>query len=126
MRVLVVDDNEDARCVLDMLFTHFGATVALAESGEEALGAFHRTRPHVVVTDIAMPHWSGYRLLRAIRAPRRNQGGRTPVAAVTAFRDIHHEARVLRAGFDAWLTKPVDTRHLVSVVDRLVRGTRER
>jgi CheY-like chemotaxis protein len=125
VRILVVDDNYDARRVLGMLFTHFGASVLVADSGEDALEKFHRARPHVVVTDIAMPQWSGYQLLRAIRSLGPDLGGRTPVAAVTAFRDVHHEARVRGAGFDAWLTKPVDTWHLVSVVEGLARSTRE-
>jgi CheY-like chemotaxis protein len=120
LRLLVVDDHEDARRILRMVFEYCRAEVFIAESAREALPLFERVRPHVVVTDIAMPRGDGYRLLRAIRALPGAQGGRTPVVAVTAYRELHDETRVRRAGFDAWLTKPIDIRKICSVIERLV------
>ena len=103
-----------------MVFEYCGADVFVADSGQAALPLFGRVRPHVVVTDIAMPRWDGYRLLREIRALPPEQGARTPVIAVTAYRELHHEMRARRAGFNAWLTKPIDIRLICSIVDRLV------
>jgi CheY-like chemotaxis protein len=120
LRLLVVDDHEDARRILRMVFEYCGADVFIAESGREAMPLFERMRPHVVITDIAMPRGDGYRLLRAIRALPTAQGGRTPLVAITAYRELHHETRARRAGFDAWLTKPIDVRRICSVVERLV------
>jgi CheY-like chemotaxis protein len=122
LRLLVVDDHEDARRILRLVFEYCGADVFIAESGREALPVFERVRPHAIITDIAMPRWDGYRLLRAIRALPAARGGRTPLVAVTAYRELHHEARARRAGFDAWLTKPIDIRKICSVVKRLAGG----
>jgi len=121
-RILVVDDNQDARRVLRLVFEYCGADVFVAESGRGALPLFARVKPHVVVADIAMPLWDGYRLLREIRSLPAGQRPRTPVIAVTAYREVHHETRARRAGFNAWLTKPIDIRRICAVVQRLVRA----
>jgi len=119
VRVLILDDHEDARRILRMVFEYCGAYVVVADSGGDAVRLVRRVRPHVVITDIAMPRGDGYQVVHDIRALSPNEGGRTPVLAVTAYRELHHEVRARRAGFDAWLTKPIDIRRLCSEVQRL-------
>ncbi len=125
VRLLIVDDHHDAREILRTVFEHCGARVFVADSGREAFPLVDRARPHLVITDIAMPRWSGYRLLREIRSLPIERGGHTPVIALTAYKELHHEARALAAGFDAWLTKPIDIRELVTLVERLMARGRD-
>jgi len=123
VRVLVLDDHEDARRILRMVFEYCGAYVVVGDSGEDVVRLVRCVRPHVVITDIAMPRGDGYGVVHDIRALAPDEGGRTPVLAVTAYRELHHEVRARRAGFDAWLTKPIDIRRICSVVERLARDS---
>src|SRR5437867_4371033 len=122
LSLLVVDDNDDARQLLKVLFRHCGAHVMVAGSGRDALAMFRVRRPHVVIADLSLPHWDGYRLIREIRSLPREQGGGTPALAVTAFSEVHQDRRAFRAGLDAYLRKPVELRAITDVVRRLGRG----
>jgi DNA-binding response OmpR family regulator len=122
--VLIVDDDEDAREILRMCFEYMGAVPVTAESADEALFLFLRVRPHVVLTDIAMPDHDGDWLLRQVRALERTQPQRTPVIAMTAFSDIGPKVEPMRAGFDDWFGKPLDLLDLVAAVGRCLNGRR--
>ena len=122
LTLLVVDRNDDSREVLKLLFRHCGAQVMVASSGRDALAMFRVRRPHVVIADLSLPHWEGYRLMREIRSLPPEQGGGTPALAVTALSDVHHDRRAFRAGFDAYLRKPVELRTVTHVVRRLGQG----
>jgi CheY-like chemotaxis protein len=119
LRVLVVDDNDDSRQILRGFCEYYGAEVIQSGSGREAFDFFKRSHPDVVVTDIAMPQWSGYHLLRKVRRLPDRLGRRTPIVAVTAYKEVHHETRARVAGFDAWLTKPLDIPALVDTINRV-------
>lgn len=121
LRVLVVDDEADARDLLVMALEHGGATVTAAGSVAEALEAFERWPPDVTLSDIGMPGQDGYALVRAIRALPESAGGRAPVVALTAFTRPEDRTRALRAGFDLHLAKPIDLAQLLDVVARLAR-----
>lgn len=121
IRALIVDDNADARVILQAVFEYCEAQVTVADTGRAALRMFLESAPHVVICDIAMPHWNGYRLLREIRALPRERGGATPIIAVTAYQEQHQGSRSLAAGFTAWLTKPVNLAELVALVEHLVK-----
>jgi len=122
VRVLVVDDNADARVILQAVLEYCDAQVTMADSGRAALRMFLDAAPHVVICDIAMPNWNGYRLLREIRALPRERGGATPVIAVTAYGERHRGPRGLAAGFTAWRTKPVNLADLVTLVEDLAKA----
>jgi CheY-like chemotaxis protein len=109
VHVLAVDDDLDNLELLEAQLRLAGAEVVAAPSAGDALEAFTRRRPDVVVTDIGMPGEDGYWLLEQI-------AGVVPVIALTAFgrRDEQERARV--AGFAAHLSKPIEVEHLVSVV----------
>jgi PAS domain S-box-containing protein len=119
LRVLVVDDERDAREVLAAVLTDAGADVHGAASVREALADVEARPPDVVVTDIAMPDEDGYQLLRELRA----RDHPVPTIAITAFQRPGDHERALAEGFVEQLNKPVDPSVLVAVVARSVRST---
>jgi CheY-like chemotaxis protein len=116
-RVLVVDDNEDARHLLETMLAAFGAAVRTAASVEEARTALTREIPSVLITDLAMPVEDGFGLLEYCRYHADNRLQGLPILALSAYGDRRAGERVLAAGFDAYLTKPVEP----SEVGRVVR-----
>jgi CheY-like chemotaxis protein len=116
LRVVVVDDNADQLDILRDLLTHAGAQVEIARTAQEAFDAVQAAPPDVLVSDIAMPHATGYALIRRIRATR--QGRDLPALAMTAYYEDEHREKALEAGFTAWLSKPA-MEAIVSVVARL-------
>lgn len=121
VRVLLVDDDAMVREVIDGLLVGFGGTVIAVAEAAEALAALPRARPDVVVADVDMPGENGYALIRAMRALPPDLGGQTPAVCLTGRDAEDDEARALRAGFQRYLTKPVDARRLVTVVADLAR-----
>jgi signal transduction histidine kinase/DNA-binding response OmpR family regulator len=117
--VLVVDDEADAAEVIARMLTRAGARVMTAQSADEALEKFHRDRPHVLVSDIAMSGRDGYDLIRAIREMPADRGGDVPAAALTAYARDEDRIRALNAGFQIHLAKPVEPAALTSAVAHL-------
>jgi signal transduction histidine kinase/ActR/RegA family two-component response regulator len=122
VRVLVVDDEPSASEALLVLFDSCGAEAQSAGSAAEALELFKVWRPHVLVSDIAMPAEDGYSLIRKIRLISREKGGRTPAVALTAYGKIEDRVTILAAGFQMYLSKPADPNELVAVVGSLAKG----
>ena len=102
--VLLVDDDADTRAVLAAALTSCGATLRVAASAREALAACDEARPTVIVSDLVMPEHDGFDLLRAVRTRRRC--ATIPVIALTVYAPLRQ--RALDAGFDDFLTKPVE------------------
>jgi CheY-like chemotaxis protein len=119
VRVLLVEDHPEVREVLGRLLVAFGASVTATAGVAEALEAFKRERPDVVLSDIEMADEDGYALIRKLRAMPRDRGGQTPAAGLTGLSTMEDRARVLRAGFQHYVAKPVDARTLVTVVATL-------
>lgn len=119
LRVLVVDDEEDARALLEDVFRSRGAEVILASSVDQALSLLPSFRPDVLVSDIAMPDRDGYAFIRSVRALSAESGGRTPAVALTAHARSEDSRRAFAAGFQKHLSKPVDVDHLVTTVANL-------
>jgi PAS domain S-box-containing protein len=115
VRVLVVEDMSDTRALVARLLRDAGAKVREAASAEEALEAISSDKPDVLVSDIGMPGTDGYQLLRTLR----RQGyspDRLPALALTAFQRTEDRSDALEAGFQLYLTKPVDPAVLISAV----------
>jgi CheY-like chemotaxis protein len=111
VRILVVDDNEDAGHTLGDLLRHAGHDVEVATSPEEALVAAARFAPQVAILDLAMPRMDGYDLAARLPEPR-------PVlVAVTGFGTERDRARSLAAGFVEHLAKPADPERLLAVIE---------
>jgi signal transduction histidine kinase len=121
LKVLVVDDDTDARELVAFVLQRCGADASIAASAEEALDLFARARPDVIVSDIAMPGLDGYDFIRHIRALPPETGGQTPAAVLTAFGRAEDRRRALDAGFQIHVTKPVEPAELVAVVAALAR-----
>jgi signal transduction histidine kinase/ActR/RegA family two-component response regulator len=118
VRVMVVDDDEDARDSMATLLMTCGATVTTAASAREALEVLQREgkQQDVLVSDISMPDVDGYALLRAIRAQRSGGAAILPAIAVTAYARPADRRLALAAGYRLHLSKPVDQRVLVAAV----------
>jgi PAS domain S-box-containing protein len=106
VRVLVVDDDVEYLDLSAMMLRDSGADVRTAESAFRAYQLIKEWRPNVVLTDLAMPEEDGFMLLGALRTAF--AGYRVPIIAVTAFATPESRARALNAGFDLYLTKPID------------------
>lgn len=116
IRVLVVDDQPDARELIASLFEDAGATVMTAATAEEALTRVRRELPDVLVSDLGMPIEDGYALIRRVRDLPLDEGGYTPAVALTAYSRSEERTRALRAGFQMCLTKPAEPAELLIVV----------
>ena len=119
LRVLVIDDEVDALELVRHVLRTQGAEVHGAGSAKEALDAFTRVRPDVVVSDIGMPGEDGYSLIRRIRAMPADAGGRTPAVALTAYAREEDAQRAFSAGYQMHVTKPVEPDRLATVVANL-------
>ena len=121
VRVLVVDDHADARDVLKAVLERCGATVVVASSASEALARVPGERPDVVLSDVEMPEQNGYDFLRQLRSMPAERGGQTPAVALTAYASAHDRVKLLRAGFQMHVPKPVQPAELATVVASLAR-----
>jgi CheY-like chemotaxis protein/anti-sigma regulatory factor (Ser/Thr protein kinase) len=119
IRVLVVEDDADARQLLAMILEECDAQVMTAGSVPEALARFNDQRPDVVVSDLTMPVHDGYALVRQLRARAREEP-RVPMIALTASARGEDRRRALAAGFDLHVAKPVEPAALVALVNELV------
>jgi CheY-like chemotaxis protein len=119
IRVLIVDDDADAREVVAAILRHYGASVIVATSVSTALVALRREQVDVLVADLGMPIEDGYDLIRHVRSSEVEKIARLPAAALTAFTTEEDRDRVLAAGFQFHLAKPVDPAVLVATVERL-------
>ncbi|MFZ5896146.1 MAG: response regulator [Myxococcota bacterium] len=119
VRVLLVDDDEDGRELMAQALMAHGADVTPVASARNALAELSRARPHVLVSDIAMPDIDGYELIRRVRALPEREGGATPALAVTAHAGKDVPARALECGFHRYAAKPMDIESFVSTVAAL-------
>jgi CheY-like chemotaxis protein len=124
VRVLVVDDEADARELIEQILRQCGADVTLASSADEAANMLPELRPDVLLSDIGMPGEDGYSLIRRVRALREDQGGRTPAIALTAFARGQDRERALAEGFQRHVSKPVEAASLAGAVAALIADGR--
>jgi signal transduction histidine kinase/ActR/RegA family two-component response regulator len=114
LRILVVDDNHDAADTLVTCLKLEGYTADVVYGGLEAVDAFERTNPDLVLLDIGMPGVDGYEAARRIRNSASGKSAR--LVALTGWGQPEDKAKVLAAGFDAHLTKPVDLAALANAM----------
>ena len=116
VRVLVVDDNLDTNEITTAVLEQHGATVSQAGTATAALEILRRERPNVLISDLQMPIHDGYWLIDQVRHLTAADGRDTPAAALTGCSGAEDRARVLRAGFQFHIPKPVTVEQLVGVV----------
>lgn len=121
IRLLVVDDDSDARELLASMLGHSGAEVTTVGSTDEAMEAFSATRPDVLISDIEMPGRDGYELIKEIRRIESESGGWIPAIALTAHARTEDRLRALSAGYQSHIAKPVEPAELVAAVASLAR-----
>jgi CheY-like chemotaxis protein len=120
LRVLLVDDEPEARQIIGTVIKRMGAEVKTCESASEALETLVEWRPDVLMSDIAMPDEDGYSLIGKVRSLPRDKGGATPAAALTAYARDEDRRRALDAGYQMHIAKPVTSTQLVTLISRLV------
>jgi CheY-like chemotaxis protein len=123
LRIVVVDDEPDARDVIARILARAGAQTTSAGSVRDALAAITSQRPDVIVSDIAMPVEDGYDLIRILRELSPTLGPAIPTLALTAYAREEDRARCLSAGFEAYLAKPVDPAELIGVIAHLAAAS---
>ncbi|HEX3356181.1 MAG TPA: response regulator, partial [Tepidisphaeraceae bacterium] len=119
IRVLVVDDEGDAREVIAQLLRRSHAEVITAASATDALEQLARQCPDIMISDIAMPDCDGYELLRNARRLPHVQKYSLPAIALTAYASEEDRRRALSCGFEAHIAKPVDGKQLLTVIASL-------
>ncbi|MBI2202877.1 MAG: response regulator [Candidatus Rokubacteria bacterium] len=124
-RILVVDDEPDAREFVTAVLEQHGAKVRTVASARDALTALKSEMPDVLVSDIAMPGQDGRDLIREVRQLEHERGGAIPAVAITAHAHAESRGEALSAGFDAYLPKPLEPQELAAVVSSVLqRGAR--
>ena len=119
LRVLVVDDEKDGRELVAAVLTGRGAEVIFVGSAVEALKEMERQRFDVLISDIGMPGMDGYALIEKVRRLPADRGGQIPAAALTAYAGLEDRLRVLTAGYQMHIPKPVEPIELTIVVANL-------
>jgi two-component system, cell cycle response regulator DivK len=116
-RILVVEDDDKSRKLLVDVLGFHGFVVAAFSSGEPAIEDARASRPQAALLDIQLPGLNGFQILTALRA---DAGASLPVLAVTASVMDHDRRKILDAGFDAYVAKPVNIRELLATLNALL------
>jgi len=124
VRVLVVDDQRDARDLFNLALKQAGAVVETAASVGDALQALASHPFDVLIGDIGMPGQDGYALIEGVRNHPDARVRRLTAVAVTSYAGEHHRGRALASGYDEYLAKPVDPALLTRTVTDALHGTR--
>jgi signal transduction histidine kinase len=119
MRVLLVDDDQDTLNMLAAVLRDYRAEVQTATRAAEAFEALQWFKPHVLVSDLALPGEDGYSLIDKVRAMGAENGEQIPAVALTAYVRVEDRARALSAGFNMFVPKPVEPTELVVVIANL-------
>ena len=126
LRILVVDDEPDARSLVVEILTRRGATVRSCPSASEGRSVLEEWTPDVLVSDIGLPEESGYTFIRTVRALGPERGGDVPAIALTGYARLANRLEALSAGYDLHIAKPVEPSELIlmvaSVAGRLEDG----
>jgi PAS domain S-box-containing protein len=120
MRVLVVDDEPDARDLVTMALTQGGAEVRASATASEGLEVLYQWKPDVLVSDIGMPGEDGYELIKKVRALEPEHGGTIPAVALTGYASDDDAVRARLAGYELHLPKPVSPSDLIAKLASLV------
>ncbi|MDQ2696850.1 MAG: response regulator, partial [Pseudomonadota bacterium] len=105
-RILIIEDNATNLDLMAYLLTAFGHRVLTARDGEEGLAAARREAPQLIVCDVHMPRMDGYAVARRLKSHPALHA--IPLVAVTALAMVGDRDRILAAGFDGYITKPID------------------
>ncbi|WP_437738227.1 ATP-binding response regulator [Sorangium sp. So ce1335] len=119
VRVLVVDDEADSGEIAGAMLRELGAEPRVVRSAQEALRALMEFRPDILISDLGMPHEDGFALMHKVRALAPDAGSAIPAIAITACARREDRQRAFAAGFQVYLTKPIDAAELFEAVSSL-------
>jgi CheY-like chemotaxis protein len=125
LKVLVIDDELDARELIKRILIRCNTDVAVAANATEGLEILKRERPDLIISDIGMPGKNGYQFMLEVRKLPMEDGGRTPAIALTAFARPDDAAMALNVGYQKHLSKPVNARELIDIIADLIGQRRE-
>lgn len=114
--MLVVDDDPDTRELLTILFKEYEAEIIAVACASEAIAALEHLKPDILISDIKMPSEDGCSLIREVRNLDRECGGQIPAIALSAYAGEEDRARALSAGFQEYVTKPIDIDDFAALV----------
>ncbi len=120
IKVLLVEDDRDARELITRILTNQGASVTAHASVADAMRTFHDNLPDIIISDIGMPDEDGYTLIARIRALAPAAGANLPAIALTALARAEDRDRALAAGFHAHLAKPFEPADLTATIVNLI------
>jgi signal transduction histidine kinase/CheY-like chemotaxis protein len=120
VRVLLVEDNEDSRDMLKVMFEQHGMEITAVDSAAAALLAIKQIHPHILVSDVGLPGEDGYELISKIRQLTPQQGGAIPAVALTGYATLQDRARAFEVGYQEHLSKPVDIDKLLELMKSLL------
>ncbi|KAB8330912.1 response regulator [Scytonema tolypothrichoides VB-61278] len=115
LKVLVVDDDPDTRCLMTFILEDYGIRVMTAASALEALEVIKQFQPDILVSDIAMPYVDGYSLIRTIRS-NYSWDNSIPAIAITAVGTEEGHDLAFKSGFQAYLIKPIEPDDLAELI----------
>jgi CheY-like chemotaxis protein len=118
--VLVVEDEADSMELVQGLLSHYGIHCVGATSGEEALHILEKITPTLIILDLALPGVDGWGVLKAVRSS--NVLSQIPCVAITAFHTPELAEQAIRAGFNAYFAKPIDSTSFVRELQTIVSG----
>jgi CheY-like chemotaxis protein len=122
-RLLIVEDEPDARDLLTTILQQCKAEVRGVATPAEAMQELNEWKPDVLVSDIQMPGEDGYSLIRKVRLLETERAAKIPAIALTAHARVEDRMRALSSGYDAHVAKPVEPAELITVIASLVRRT---
>ena len=124
IRILLVEDDEDSREVIELFLEQNGAVIYSSSSAQEAfrsLREFKGNLPDVIISDLAMPDEDGYSLIARIRKLPAEEGGLVPALALSAFASNESKQKALENGFHGYSTKPFEPDHLIPAILSVAR-----
>ena len=116
LRLLVVDDEETHREILRITLDDYGVKVTEATSATEAMGLLENSEFDLLISDIGMPSVDGYMFICQVRESEARFGGHIPAVALTAYAQREDRVRAIKAGFDSYVSKPVEAAELAMVI----------
>ena len=123
--VIVLDDDGDMRDLIKMILEDAGATVFAAGTVTLAMESLEHSIPDVAVSDLAMPGEDGYAFAQRVRTAENEAARRGPLVAMTAYARAEDRRRVLAAGFDRHVAKPIEPEELVEALAAVIAGQSE-
>jgi PAS domain S-box-containing protein len=123
VKVLLVDDEADARTLITRVLMQCKAEVRAAATADEGVEEVRKFQPDILISDIGMPGKDGYQFIREVRSLPAREGGEVPAIALTAFARSEDRTRAMLAGYQVHIVKPIEPQELLATVGSLARRT---